>query len=98
MSRHARIEVRPVDDRYRREQEAWGTPAPHVKPSARPHYLRLVAANGQVLATSETYANLSNARRAVKAWHEAFFQTLGGDDPNSTPPPVVEFGQDGQRR
>ena len=94
MSRHARIELRPAE--VTSPEGLLG--AIFLKPSARPHYLRLVAANGQVLAHSENYSTRQNARRAVKAWHEAFFQTLGGDDPNSTPPPVVEFGPDGQRR
>lgn len=56
-TRHARIELRPVQGSTKATQ---------------PHYLRLVAANGQVLATSETYANRQNARRAVGAWRAAF--------------------------
>lgn len=42
--------------------------------SQRPHYLVLLASNGQCLATSEVYANLTNARRAVGAWTRAFRQ------------------------
>ena len=96
MSRHARIEVRPVDDRYRREQEAWGTPAPHVKPSARPHYLRLVAANGQVLAHSENYSTRQNARRAVKAWAEAFESVCRNYYGGASEMAVIEFDADGR--
>lgn len=37
-------------------------------PSATPHYVRLVAANGTTLAHSETYSTRSNARRAARDW------------------------------
>jgi hypothetical protein len=51
---------------------AWCTPK-----SLRPHYLRLVAGNGRTLAHSETYANLTNARRAVEGWWHAFEEARG---------------------
>lgn len=90
MRRNATIQIRP---------KKWATVAERAAAlsmsSAWPHYLRLVAANGQVLAASEVYANRRNARRAVKAWHEAFFQVLGGDDPNCRPVPFFEFDADG---
>ena len=79
MSRHARIEVRPVDDRYRREQEAWGTPAPHVKPSSRPHYVRRVAANGAILWHTEAYSNRRNAVRAAEERAEGLWVHIYGD-------------------
>lgn len=78
--RTARIELRPVEGSTKARQ---------------PHYLRLVASNGQVLATSETYSTRYNARVAVDAWVEAFFQVGGGDDPDCRPVPHVEFDADG---
>lgn len=33
--------------------------------ATQPYYWRIVAANGQVLATSETYVNKTDARSAV---------------------------------
>ena len=72
MSRHARIELRVADlgwfDR--------GGELAALKPSARPHYLRLVAANGQVLAHSETYSTRANARRAVESWLDAMSEVV----------------------
>ena len=38
------------------------------------HYLRFVAANGRTLGVSETYSNLSNARRAASDWYDAMRQ------------------------
>ena len=66
MTRHARIELRPADDPR----------TTNLKPSARPHYLRLVAANGQVLAHSETYSTRANARRAVESWLDAMSEVV----------------------
>ena len=56
-TRHARIELRPVQGSTKATQ---------------PHYLRLVAANGETLAHSEPYANRQNARRGADAWLAAF--------------------------
>ena len=93
MSRHARIELRPADlgwfDR--------GGELAALKPSARPHYLRLVAANGQVLATSETYSTRANARRAARAWRFAMYDVIAvHGDPDR--PLVIEFDADGNQR
>ena len=71
-------------------------PAITPKPSARPHYLRLVAANGQVLAHSETYASRSNARRAAKTLRFFMYDVLALDDPDL--PLWVEFDADGNQR
>ena len=93
MSRHARIELRPADlGWYDRGGELAA-----LKPSARPHYLRLVAANGQVLAHSETYSTRANARRAVKAWTQAFAEVWDWT-PYGMDPAVVEFDADGNQR
>ena len=89
MSRHARIELRVADlgwfDR--------GGELAALKPSARPHYLRLVAANGQVLAHSETYSTRANAKRAAWAWRDAFREVV-----NISHPPFLEFDADGNQR
>jgi hypothetical protein len=72
-----RIEVREAAHDWHEETDEQGvvwTDKP--TPSFRPHYLRLVAANGRVLATSEVYANLSNAQRAVTVWKRAFRDVL----------------------
>ena len=66
MTRQARIEIRPVHPKSLLGEGK--------TPSGRPHYLALVAANGQILATSEMYANYTNARRAVRVWLTAFSQ------------------------
>lgn len=58
MSRRARIEIVPARDRQDRRTGEW--------------FLRLRASNSRVLAASETYANKSNAHRAVEAWVTAF--------------------------
>ena len=84
MSRHARIELLVAD-----------IPADGRKPSARPHYLRLVAANGQVLAHSENYSTRQNARRAIGAWTDAFWQVACPVAYSS--PVIVEFDADGER-
>ena len=112
----ARIELRPVA--LGCSPDAPGTVCCHehgtqgvhcpslTKPSKRPHYLRLVAANGQVLATSEFYSTRQNARRAVKAWLYAFAEVLHADeyaDPLDIieapfePLPVWEFDAAGER-
>ena len=83
MSRSARIEIRP-------------TSIPAKSDAARPHYLRLVASNGQVLATSEVYASRRNARRAVSAWIAAFDSV--GRLAWTQRHPVVEFDADGNQR
>jgi hypothetical protein len=77
MSRHqARVEVCEAD--ITNIIDIWyhhgGVPSAL---SQRPHYLRLVAGNGQILATSEIYSTLSNARRARRAWVRAFGQIVG---------------------
>ena len=93
MSRHAHIELRPADlgwfDR--------GGELAALKQSARPHYLRLVAANGQVLAHSETYSTRANARRAARAWRFAMYDVIAiHGDPDR--PLFVEFDADGNQR
>ena len=85
MSRHARIEIQPV--------HPMSPLAEGKTPSGRPHYLRLVAANGQILATSETYANRTNARRAVASWATAFCDVT--DAYPCSNPRVVEFAYTG---
>lgn len=57
----ARIELVPID-----------LPATPTSPSAWPHFLRLVAANGRILAHSENYATRASARRAASTWVRAF--------------------------
>lgn len=47
-----------------------------LAPSQRPHFLRLVAANGETLAHTENYSTRSNARRASLAWVAAFRDVL----------------------
>ena len=89
MTRHARIELRPAE-------VYWFTDAIRPKPSARPHYLRLVAANGQVLAHSETYSTRANARRGAKALRFFMYDVLALDDPDL--PLWVEFDADGNQR
>jgi len=70
MSRHARIELRVADlgwfDR--------GGELAALKPSARPHYLRLVAANGRIIAASgEGYSDRGECRTrgltAANGWY-----------------------------
>ena len=91
MSRHATIQVRPQTPVTEFDWSVY-----RDRPSEWPHYLRLVAANGQVLAHSENYANRRNARRAVKAWAEAFDDLLTDNVPPSIWPQwVVEFDADG---
>ena len=102
MSRHARIELRESTP------NCWGTIGGHCtrhgsscprdrRPSARPHYLRLVAANGQVLAHSETYSTRANARRAARAWRFAMYDVIAiHGDPDR--PLFVEFDADGNQR
>ena len=101
MSRNARIELHPVKltcyslttggpcTRHR----PGGCPRDR-KPSARPHYLRLVAANGQVLAHSETYSTRANAKRAAWAWRDAFREVVN----ISHPPFHLEYDADGNQR
>ena len=90
MSRHARIELREAD-------AYWFTDAIKPKPSARPHYLRLVAANGQILAHSETYSTRANARRAARAWRFAMYDVIAiHGDPDR--PLFIEFDADGNQR
>lgn len=65
----------------RTDQSIW---LPHAKfwkglrraRSTEPHYLRLRASNGRILATSETYASLANAQRAAGAWRTAFADVM----------------------
>ena len=103
MSRNARIELHPVKlTCYRlttggpcNRHRPGGCPRDR-KPSARPHYLRLVAANGQILAHSETYSTRANARRAAKALRFFMYDVLALDDPDL--PLWVEFDADGNQR
>lgn len=46
--------------------------------SRRPHYLVLVAANGEPLATSEMLASRDGAREGIEAWLAAMQQVLNG--------------------
>lgn len=66
MSRNARIELVPAEITV-------GTETRRAR-ATESHYLRLVAGNGQVLATSELYANKANAKRAVAAFRKAAAQ------------------------
>lgn len=76
MSRHqARVEVCEAD--ITNVVDIWYDGHVPSALSQRPHYLRLVAGNGQILATSEIYSTLSNARRARRAWVRAFGQIVG---------------------
>ena len=97
MSRHARIELRPADMTWLTTTDTSGMTWEDARPlSKRPHYLRLVAANGAVLATSEVYSTRQNARRAVDAWVAAFFTVArfhGGIGGRTV---VVEFDADGR--
>lgn len=45
---------------------------PHIQivSHAMAPWLRIIGPNGEILASSETYADLSNARRAAKHWHD----------------------------
>lgn len=83
--RQAQIEVRPVSPGCPPYDTSHECPVhgsreeqcPRVLAlSGREHYLRLVAGNGRVLATSETYANRASARRAVHSWVLAFCSVL----------------------
>ena len=103
MSRHARIELHPV--KLTCYSLTTGGPCTRHRPggcprdrkqSARPHYLRLVAANGQVLAHSEAYASRSSARRGAKALRFFMYDVLALDDPDL--PLWVEFDADGNQR
>ena len=96
MTRHARIELRPADDTGLRvaTSEDGQTVEVIIPPSQRMHYLCLVAGNGQVLATSETYANRTNARRAVKSWLTAFAEVWNF---RLTAATVQEFDADGNQ-
>ena len=93
-TRTARIEIHPA--RFE-EPDApgveWADDA--APPSQRPHYLRLVAANGQVLAHSENYSSRSNARRAAKALRFFMYDVLALDDPDA--PLWAEFDANGER-
>ena len=95
MSRHARIELRPADMTWLTTTDTSGMTWEDARPlSKRPHYLRLVAANGQVLAHSENYSTRQNARRAVGAWTDAFWQVAC--PVNYSSPVIVEFDPDGR--
>lgn len=70
-------------DDLREHPARWRTPK-----SKRPHFIRIVAANGQTLAHTENYANLTNARRAVKGLVRAFAQVYFAKDDGR--PQVIE--------
>ena len=73
--RNARIEIVEADTQWYEETDEAGRVWSGKPPkSYRPHFLRLRASNGQILATSETYSNLTNARRAAAGWRRAFLQ------------------------
>lgn len=61
-------------------ETVWPLDKPVPSKSLRPHFLRLRASNGQILAVSETYSNASNARRASDSWIEAFRDILACPD------------------
>lgn len=80
MTRHARIEIVPPRAACDPHETTEDCPVMEVteeqclrylSPSLLPHHLRLVAGNGKVLASSEKYASLTSARRAVDAWEVA---------------------------
>lgn len=54
------------------------TPGDEVPPvpSARPHFYRIVASNGETLLHSETYTNRAEAFRAVGDFWEAIYQMI----------------------
>lgn len=68
MTRHARIEIVPSPVVYIDED---GNEWPQLTPATTPHFLRLVASNGAILAHSENYATRSNARRGAAAMLDA---------------------------
>ena len=92
MTRHARIEIVPATyrDSWNKVDRPQGADRP---PAKRPHYLRLVAANGETLAHSETFTTRQNARRGVKAWCAAFVQVLAAERDDR----VVEYDIDGKQ-
>lgn len=66
MTRTARIEIVPADITE-------GTTTRTAR-ATEAHYLRLIAANGEPLATSELLSTRSNARRAATSWLRAMRQ------------------------
>lgn len=84
MTRHARIEIVPqftvmVERNDGTREWVRGGKA------SDPHFLRLRASNGVILAHSEVYASKSNARRAVAVWLDAMDSILGGRGAGWTP-------------
>ena len=103
MSRHARIEI--VPPRAACDPHGGNEPCPvmeatqeqclrYLSASLLPHHLRLVAGNGKVLASSEKYASLTSARRAVDAWEVAVMDAFNAR-PEGTRH-VIELDIDGQ--
>jgi hypothetical protein len=113
MSRHARIEIVPpraACDPHEATEDCPVMDATeeqclrYLAPSGLPHHLRLIAGNGRTLASSEKYANLTNARRAVKSWLYAFAEVLRVDmdmldliEAPSVPLHIVELDIDGKQ-
>ena len=105
MTRHARIEIAPPRARCNPHEATEDCPfmeatqeqcLRYLSASLLPHHLRLVASNGKVLASSEKYASLTNARRAVDAWEVAVMDAFDAR-PEGTRH-VVELDIDGNVR
>lgn len=88
MTHHARIEIVPpraACDPHETTEDCPVMEATeeqclrYLAPSTLPHHLRLVARNGRTLSSSEKYASLTSARRAVKSWLYAFAEVLPVD-------------------
>jgi hypothetical protein len=106
MTRHARIEIVPPRaqcDPHPDWERCPTTDATdeqclrYLGLSGLPHHLRLVATNGRTLATSEKYANLTNARRALDAWVAAWGDMTGWSAVIN-PEHIVELDIDGNVR
>ena len=61
-------------------ETVWPADKPVPARSKRPHFLRLRASNGAILAVSETYDSLGNANRATGDWVDAFRGILAAPD------------------
>lgn len=82
MNRTARIELVMCEPNVYVDEDGVGWV--QTTPSQTPHFLRLRAANGVILAHSEVYSTRSNARRAAGAWLDAMW------DVTNSPAPVRE--------
>lgn len=70
MTRRARIEVAPghVTEERVDADGFHDYVTRYAIRATEPHFLRLRASNGRILAHSEVYASRSNAKRAASAW------------------------------